>query len=398
MSKTTFDAVIIGGGMAGLCASIHLLEKGLKVALVSKGDPVISLSTGCIDLLGSTPDPMDGLDMLPEEHPYRLVGSDGIVESIETFKRIMAETGLDYVGDAHTNRKILTPLGTTKTTCLVPETIMHSEFSDEKYLHLISFDGIKDFYPSYITSRKTLAGYSTFDAGVSTTMAIASRFEEKRFLDEFISWLKALEVPPGKIALPAVLGIESSKEIISRISRETDRKIFEIPTLPPSIPGIRLFRRLKNLFQAKGGYIYWGNDVASFETTNNHIEAITLSTPGRPHRVGGRAFMLSTGSFVSGGLFAHRDSIRETVFGMDVYLPGPRQGWFTQDFFARDHEIEKAGIRVDKAFRPIDSDMENLFVCGSILAFSQVMKYQCGNGLALSTGFMAAKSLEASIS
>ncbi len=56
--------------------------------------------------------------------------------------------------------------------------------------------------------------------------------------------------------------------------------------------------------------------------------------------------------------------------------------------------LEKAGIEVDGSFRPQHSRLENLFVCGSVLAHTEIMKNHCGHGLAIATGLKAAKMCE----
>jgi len=389
-----YDVVIIGGGLSGLMASIWLADRGKKTALISKGDPMCCLSTGCIDVFRGTSSPLKGIERSPRGHPYHLVGLEGIRDSLNFFKKIMAGSGLNYIGDIETNRGILTPLGTIKATCLVPQTMEAAYTGADEYIHIVSFKGLKDFYPAYITSKNENAGYSVFDAGISTTIGLATRFEDTTFRREFVAKLKSWEIPNGRIALPAVLGLSSSVEIMEAISKELDRKIFEIPTLPPSIPGIRLFRRLKYTLQQKGGDIYWGRDIASVERSDTQIEAVTIVTGSRPTRVEGRAFVLATGSFVSGGLYALRESVYETVFNLPVIFPKKRAKWFNEDFFDIGHPIEKAGIRVDRSFRPRHANLENLFVCGSILAFSDIMKYRCGNGMAIATGVAAAKSLD----
>ena len=127
------------------------------------------------------------------------------------------------------------------------------------------------------------------------------------------------------------------------------------------------------------------------------VEAITLQTAGRPTRVHGRAFILATGSFISGGLFAFRDSIQETVFNLPLVSPGPRETWFHHEFFRAGHAIEKAGIEVDQGFRPQGTKLENLFACGSLLANAEIMKHRCGHGLALATGHAAARSCARSL-
>ena len=319
MKTISHDVVIIGGGMSGLMASLYLAGKGFKIALISRGDPVCCLSTGCVDVLSAgthSSDPLKLFDNLPGNHPYRLVGKKGVEEAVKTFKEIMASTRVPYAGSARSNREILTPIGTFKTTCLVPVTMAAAEGCRDGYTHVISFKGIKDFYPSYITSRLKNTGFSLYDAGVASTLSIAAMFEEKVFLEEFISWLEGLQIPPGKIAIPAVLGLNNPGRIMEEIAVRTGSQVFEIPTLPPSIPGLRLFRALKGAVQDRGGDLYWGKEIGSVECSRNQVEAVTLSTSGRSSRVQGRAFILSTGSFVSGGLFARMDSLSEPVFNI----------------------------------------------------------------------------------
>ncbi len=390
--NATYDVVIIGGGISGMMAAITLAGRGEKVAVVSKGDPVCCFSTGCVDVLADGENPLKGISSLPESHPYHLVGEKDIVESLELFRGIMSEEGVPYVGDVHVNRRVLTSLGRSKVTCLVPLTMEYSDVDPRESFHILSFHKMKDFYPQYITSRYEKAAYSTFNAGVTTTAGIAECFEDGGFLDTFAAWVRGLAIQEERIAVPAVLGRGSCGAVYHRIGAECGRAIFEIPTLPPSMPGLRLFGGLKNALLRRKGDLYWGRDIYSVEKLGHQIEAVTLTGPGRSTRVEGKAFILATGSFVSGGLQASRDAVLETVFNLPAYLPGARDVWFQDDFFAVGHEIEKAGIQVDASFRPLGTEIENLFVCGSILAFSEVMKYRCGHGMAIATGVAAAKA------
>lgn len=392
MSVHEYDAVVIGGGVSGIMASLTLASGGFKTALVSRGDPVCCLSTGCIDVFSHSDEPLDGIRALLPDHPYSLVGEKGIVDALSFFLKIMDEAGLPYEGDPGRNRKILTPIGSAKNTCLVPRTMANADMPPGEHLHVISFQGIKDFFPGYITSRHRNSVYSVYDAGVPTTLGIAACFDDVSFLDVFIAWLRGLEIRHGRVALPAVLGTIDPASVMEKISRAIGREVFEIPTLPPSIPGLRLFRAMKRVMQNRGIHIYWGKGVTSVERQGRTVEAVTLATTGRAKRVQGRAFVLATGSFVSGGLFAGREFVRETVFDLPVAVPGERKDWFNADFFSGGHGIERAGVRVDRSFRPVETNLDNLFACGSILAECEIMSLQCGHGLAVATGVAAAKS------
>lgn len=390
MSVIEYDVVIIGAGLAGLTAGTHLASRGLRVCLVAKGDPTACLSTGCIDFCTGE-FPLESMASLPDGHPLRKISADDFMESQNYFLQTMTQKGLPYAGSIATNRLVLTAMGTHKTTCLVPGTMQASPQNVNDAIHIITFKGLKDFYPSYISACRP-ASFSTYDAGVSTTMGIAARFEQKEFLDDFLAWLMKQNIQESKIAFPAVLGMESTANIVGIIEKNTGRSVFEIPTLPPSMPGRRLFNALKDHFRSLGGQIYWNWPVTGVEKTGGVVEAVYTHSAGKPNSINARAFVLATGSFIGGGLYATREAIVEKVFNLPVWVPSAREGWFEEDYFSTDHDISKAGVIVDSAFRPENTPWKNIFVCGGILAHAQILKYGCGNGLSLSTGYAAAKA------
>lgn len=393
MSVTEYDVVIIGAGVAGLTAGALLAERGFRVSLVTKGEPTACLSTGCIDLCSQNNNPLSGIKNLPHEHPYNLVPEEMIRESLHRFQSNMNDVGLPYIGSPDKNRSVLSALGTSKLSCLIPSTMAAApQENNNGSIHIITFKGLKDFYPGYIVSRRGNTKFSVYDAGVSTTMSLASRFEEKEFFEKFIAWLEKQNISEEMFAFPAVLGMESATDIVSTISTLTRKPVFEIPTIPPSMPGRRLFNALKKNFRQKGGVIYWAWPVSGTEKTGSVIEAVSTNSAGRPNSINARAFILSTGSFVGGGLTATRETIEENVFDLPVHIPGPRETWFDNDYFSRNHGIGKAGITTDASMRPLDSPWKNIFVCGSILANAEVLKNGCGHGLGLATAHAAAQS------
>jgi len=392
MSVTEYDVIILGAGVAGLTAGALLAGRGFKVALVTSGEPTACLSTGCIDVCSRDYNPLLGINGLPAEHPFHLVPEKTIRESLDNFQAAMMDMGLPYTGTAEENRLVLSALGTFKTSCLVPSTMKAAPQDESDSIHIITFAGLKDFYPSYIISRRKNTKFSVYDAGVSSTMGIASHFEEKEFQESFIDWLKGQKIGEDKIAFPAVLGLESAAEIVQTIATRVGKTVFEIPTIPPSMPGRRLFNALKDYFRKKGGDIYWEWPVIGVEKSGKIIEAVMTASKGRPSSLNGKAFILASGSFVGGGLTAGRDSITENIFNLPVFAPGPRETWFENDYFSFNHGIGRAGIKVDSSLRPTESPWENIFVCGSILADTEIMKNGCGHGLALATAHLAAQS------
>lgn len=385
-----YDIVVIGSGMSGLLASIYLTEQGLKTAVVSKGDPICSLSSGCIDIAGTSERTLDAIDNFPQEHPYNKVGNTEIYNSIQYFRDLMEKQGCTYTGDIRKNRKILTPLGRNRITSLAPFTMGYADIKKDETFHIISFKDIKDFFPSYITGKFPNAEISIFDAGTYTTMGIAAKMDNEEFLSSFITWINLQKINQTKIGIPAVLGITKTLKIIKKLEKGTGKFFFEIPTLPPSIPGLRLYWNLKSIAEKKGVSFYGSAEIIDFKKEKDKITNITIKKPGRPDYVDAKAFILATGSFVSGGLFLDKDIFKETVFNLPVYFP-KNEELFNQDFFKLGHPIEKAGIIIDNNFKALGSGYNNLFIAGSILAYSETMKYQCGHGMAISTGIAAAK-------
>ncbi len=391
MSVIEYDVIVIGAGVAGLTAGTLLSERGLNVALVTTGEPTACLSTGCIDFCSHADSPMQGIAALPGSHPFHLIAGTKIREAVDDFKQQMISLGMPYTGDPDHNRRVLSAIGTFKTTCLIPETMLASPQSENEKIHIITFVGLKDFYPGYIISRLKNASFSTYDAGVSTTMGIAANFEDEAFLEAFILWLEKQNIREDKIAVPAVLGLESAMTILKRIENRLERPVFEIPTIPPSMPGRRLFNHLKDHFRNRGGVIYWGWPVIGVEKSGRQIEAVIAESQGRPVSLNAKAFILSTGSFVGGGLWAKRNTIVEKVLNLPVFVPGEREAWFDQDYFSMNHGIGQAGIMVDSSFRPVNCPWDNLFTCGAILAHIEALKNGCGHGFAMTTGRAAAE-------
>ena len=123
VSRTT-DILVVGSGMAGLMAAIVASGQGKRVTLLSRGCGSLNIGSGCVDVLGYVNgqpvegQPLEALDSLPERHPYRLVGKEGVEEALKTLCAVSARHGAPLEAAANGNRRVPTILGTLKPTCL----------------------------------------------------------------------------------------------------------------------------------------------------------------------------------------------------------------------------------------------------------------------------------------
>ncbi len=200
------------------------------------------------------------------------------------------------------------------------------------------------------------------------------------------------------LGLPAILGLHRTAEIRSDLEALVGVPIFEIPTMPPSVPGIRLNQAFeKGLRLKEVQYFSLTRALHVHATTNGHFQ-IQIGRDAVERTVRSNGIILATGRFIGGGLHANRTYIRESIFNLPVYQPTSRADWHRRDLLdPRGHLINQAGLKVDRNFRPLDDSgrpaFNTLFAVGSILAHNDWKRLKCGAGVAIASAYGAVNSM-----
>jgi glycerol-3-phosphate dehydrogenase subunit B len=414
----SYDAIVIGVGLAGLTAALRLAEGGLRVLVLAKGVGSTHLTGGTIDVLGYAPERVEsparslpGFVTAHPDHPYARVGVEAIPAAIEWFKGRL--DGYRYVGDLEENFLLPTAVGAAKPSAVVPQTIAGGDLRSGGRFLFVGLRGLKDFYPAYLAANVRASAASAgarIDARAVelrppldaerdvSALGFARRFERSAFRDEVVSELRGRVVVGEKIGFPALLGLGESAAVWGELQERLPGTVFEVPTLPPSVPGMRVFGILKGRLRRAGARVVIGGTVTGAEARDGEVRAVVVETASRPATYRARSFVLATGGFASGALeMDSRGRVREPLFDLPVAgVPDPGERRFAPEYLA-DHPLSRAGLAVDDSLRPVDAAgnvvFRNLYAAGAVLGGAAPWREASGDGLSLATGYAAASAV-----
>ena len=175
--------------------------------------------------------------------------------------------------------------------------------------------------------------------------------------------------------------------------------VFEIPTMPPAVPGIRLREMFEQVFPAQGVAFVPQQKAEKLDLHSNSATIYLKDSFGEVI-IESEAVLLATGRFMSGGLKAERAGIVEPLLSIPVCQPERRSQWHRSDYFdSRGHQINRSGIQVDDTFRPVDEDgkpvNQRLFAAGAMLAEQDWVRQRCGAGIAIASAWKAVQGVAA---
>ncbi|NOX61762.1 MAG: glycerol-3-phosphate dehydrogenase subunit GlpB [Chloroflexi bacterium] len=408
------DLLIIGAGLSGLMAAYAAAQKDLRVRVVSKGLGALHWSAGTIDALGCVPGesemvrrPRERLPDLPADHPYRLLGEDAVFSALSEFATLAENMGLPYVGAAAEgeNLRLPSPAGAPRPVFLAPAGQIAGDLSRDDPMLIVGFRGLRDFYPALIADNLRKQGHAARAAFLPlsliterrdfTTVHLAQALDDPARRRELGRALKKLVEPGERVGLPAILGLDDHPAVLAELQDILEAEVFEIPTLPPSVPGIRLYRALRDRVESLGARVEAGMEVIGFQAEKGRVLWVETETAARPLRHRAENFLLATGGILGGGIDSgHAGRVWETIFDLPLTLPQQRSQWFRPRFLDPDgHPIFRGGVRVDASWRPIHESgepvYENLRAAGSILAGFDPFAERSKEGVDIATGLAA---------
>jgi glycerol-3-phosphate dehydrogenase len=420
------EILVIGAGLSGLVAAWRGSAHRKSLRLVAKGWGAHYWGSGCVDVLGYLPpsqapittDLSGKLEALVREnpqHPYAICGLDQLQAALVAFQDLCKQAGYPLAGTLEKNWLLPTASGALRPTCLAPETMCAGNGTSQMPALIAGFERFFDFYPNLIAANLAAQGIpaqgilldlpSLRSRRTLTARILAQVFESPEFRREVVEHLKAKlhqANKPGtevRVGLPAVLGLKNAHTVWHELQQELGCPVFEIPGLPPSIPGMRLHQVLCQAIQTQGGEIFEGMQVQKAECIGNEVVTVWSEAAARqkPHRAA--HYIFATGNFLGGGMISDSDgNVAETILGLPLKKPSQPSEWFQREFFsATGHPIFNSGIKVSQNFQPVDETghvlYKNLSVTGSLLADADPIRERSLEGIALATGYRVGERL-----
>jgi glycerol-3-phosphate dehydrogenase subunit B len=420
------DVGVVGAGLAGLSAALAAAESGARVHVMATGQATTHWSAGGIDA-GVAPGATTAREAvavlgLKPGHPYHVLG--GFLDAaVDWLRDILAAEGLVLAGTLDDPlRPVPTAIGATRMAAIVPDATAAAmpPWAPDETLVICGPAGFRDFWPEAIAASLRRPGAWRGAAGPArieavtvelpglrglrnlNALVVARAFDDPAWretaFDAIAGGIDGVARRPGRVALPAVLGLQDHPAVLDLARRRLPLVPFEVALVPPSVPGLRLYGALRSALRARGGRLQIGEAVHGSIGADGSVRALRAPAAARDFVLSVGTVVLATGGIAGGGIVATDDGrLVEAVLGLPVFGPVDRP-WLQHDpFDPTGHALETAGVVTDGELRPLAPGgagspvANNVWVAGSLLAGQRYLRERCGDGVALASGLMAGR-------
>jgi len=409
------DLAVVGTGIAGSAASLFARARGLEVAQFGHSG-ALAYTTGYLDLYGAAAgrkvaDPWAGVAALAADepdHPLSRVTQADLRAALTGFVAELNAGGLGYTAPGDRNLTALLPYGVTKTTLSVPETMRPGveALAAKAPALILDFDGLQGFsarefatniagtWPGLTTAR---LAFPEMEGKQVFAEVMARALETRKTRQQLAALIEPLIGGVAYVGLPAILGVHGPDAVRADLEARLGVTLFEIPTIPPGVAGIRLREMFERILPARGVELEPNLKVSQVVFDDGGV-TLRLGGPMEALEVRAKAVVLATGRFLSGGLGSTRETVFETLIGLPLRQPESRESWFRDDYLAPEgHALNRAGVPVDASFRPVAADGRpvnpRLFAAGAILADQDWVRSRSGAGLAIASAWAAVQAI-----
>ena len=238
--------------------------------MLAKGVGSTHLAPGTIDVLGYAPDrverpreALEGLVAAHPEHPYALLGAETVAAALEWFAARVARWAAARLPlrrrpraqpPAPDRGRGAAPVGAgarddgrgrPRSTL---ERVLHRRLP--RAARLPRRLCAANLQPAGVEARAVEVDLE-LERADQNSLGLARRFDDPAWRAAFAAQLALQLRADERVGLPAMLGLRDPHGAWSDLEQRLGAPVFEIPTLPPSVPGMRLFEILRAALRAR---------------------------------------------------------------------------------------------------------------------------------------------------
>ena len=398
------DVIIIGSELDSFVTSIRLNELGFSTRIFSSGKGSLLYSLGNIKILNlidtdiEKSSPFSLFDKLNLNHPYNIIGKENVKKSIDWFFSLNFFNRLK-INQYDYNVNTMSPIGLKIPSAgLYYKQIRFNDLENQE-ISIIEFENYKDFHSELIAKSikkiaKSIEIIKIQQPDVSKnsdSSSLAISFDNLENIEDYFNILKKrLKKDSSIVVFPAVLGLNKYIKIIQIAEKILNKKCYEAPTLPPSIPAIRLNLDLEKEVM-KFNNIHKGSIISEAKIENNKC-LFLMDNFERTYTAD--TFVVSNGGILMGGIqVSSNGDIKEKIFNPKIQNNNHLS---KEKNYQSLNALQTSGVVTNKKLNPFldnDSIIKNVFYTGRNLANWNPSTEFSGEGVSIASGWYTANNI-----